>query len=156
MNTGNIEFKAEQLSGQNYRTNRIVRWLYTVVIGALPLLVSLVAHHLRSRPAMDAFHNPPELSVFTLVLSTTVLIDISESGPTIGWINLQVIIVLIMSLFLSYAAVLYGSSVEIPGVDRNSVISRDIMVNHASYLALICVGICTIIESLIALKERKK
>lgn len=140
--------------GESKAGKRIIRWLYTLAFGSIPLLASAAVHNLvAGDSSFDVFQNPPELSIFALVVSATVIADIFETAPIIGWNGVQAVIILVMILCLAYAAFLYAFCVrEIIGGPGLPDLHHGILL-HSSRLAGSCGVTCTVIEVWIARKE---
>ena len=65
----------------NKSINRLERWYWNVILGATPLLVSCLIHRSRGHSWLEAFNKTSELSIFILVISFSVMIDLFEILP---------------------------------------------------------------------------
>lgn len=158
-----VDPQAKSTHNKNKALIRILRWWYTVTFATIPFLASIAINHLRTQPAGDEFQNAADLCVFTLVISATVIADLFETGPVIGWSIFQPFVALPLSLCLSYSAFLYGFSaflygfgVQMPKENVRPEFSKEGMFFQSSRLAMVCAAVCTIVELVIAIKEWKR
>lgn len=141
----------------NKQTVRLNRWLQTVALGCTPLALSILIHYLMRRPAVDAFR-PSELSVLTLVLCATVLIDMHESRlkKSIEWPDLSSSVVLVLVACVVAASIFYALSIEIGHARLAQSISLERLSRPSYGLTIWCVAVCTAIETWMAAEEQKQ
>lgn len=107
-------------------------------------------------PPLDALKRPSELSVLTLILSATVLLDMNESSHATKELPdfLSGVVMFSLMVFLVWATVDYAFSIEIPGVRIHPSISRAALLRQSYIHAPSCFALCTIVETWMTLKER--
>lgn len=137
--------------------NRLYRWFNTVLLGFMPLIASFSIHQITPQHSgYEAFRRPSEVSLLTLVLCATVLIDMNEAKYSLNWPRFSSIVVALLTICVVVASLEYARSIEIPGVQMDQIIDRGALSQQASVLALSCMALCTIVESWMALEERRK
>lgn len=89
---------------------RLLRWLFVIVPGIIPVLYTLFAGNSSSHSGGDVFHIVPLLVTFVALVCVAGIRDVLYSGRIYSWSNLQPVFILILIVFLAYSTLLCGLS----------------------------------------------